>query len=79
MFCRFLPYYGIFWGIVPIINGKYSQYTIYYKVDRGLMLILFDAAYEAFIQEDDVPHSIYEIKGAKKCEAKKCRTLTEQK
>ena len=21
MFCRFLPYYGIFWGIVPIING----------------------------------------------------------
>lgn len=30
-------------------------------------LILFDAAYEAFIQEDDVPHSIYEIEGAKKC------------
>ncbi|ADV44045.1 LL-diaminopimelate aminotransferase [Bacteroides helcogenes] len=30
-------------------------------------LILFDAAYEAFIREEDVPHSIYEIKGAKKC------------
>ncbi len=30
-------------------------------------LILFDAAYEAFIQEKNVPHSIYEIKGAKKC------------
>lgn len=30
-------------------------------------LILFDAAYEAFIQEENVPHSIYEIKGAKKC------------
>jgi len=28
-------------------------------------VILFDAAYEAFIQEDDVPHSIYEIEGAK--------------
>ena len=28
-------------------------------------LILFDAAYEAFISEDDVPHSIYEIEGAK--------------
>jgi len=27
-------------------------------------LILFDAAYEAFIREDDVPHSIYEIDGA---------------
>lgn len=30
-------------------------------------LILFDAAYEAFIQEADVPHSIYEIDGAKRC------------
>jgi LL-diaminopimelate aminotransferase len=28
-------------------------------------LILFDAAYEAFIRESDVPHSIYEIAGAK--------------
>ncbi len=28
-------------------------------------LILFDAAYEAFISEDNVPHSIYEIEGAK--------------
>ncbi len=28
-------------------------------------LILFDAAYEAFIREADVPHSIYEIEGAK--------------
>ncbi|OED36037.1 LL-diaminopimelate aminotransferase [PVC group bacterium (ex Bugula neritina AB1)] len=27
-------------------------------------IILFDAAYEAFIQEPDVPHSIYEIEGA---------------
>lgn len=30
-------------------------------------LILFDAAYEAFIRENDVPHSIYEIEGAKQC------------
>ena len=37
-----------------------------YALDNDT-LILFDAAYEAFIQEDDVPHSIYEIKGAKKC------------
>ena len=28
-------------------------------------IILFDAAYEIFISEDDVPHSIYEIEGAK--------------
>ncbi len=30
-------------------------------------LIMFDAAYERFIQDDDVPHSIYEIEGAKTC------------
>ncbi len=30
------------------------------------VLILFDSAYEAFITEEDVPHSIYEIEGAKK-------------
>lgn len=30
-------------------------------------LILFDSAYETFIRQDDVPHSIYEIEGAKKC------------
>ena len=29
-------------------------------------LIFFDAAYEAYIQHEDVPHSIYEIKGARK-------------
>lgn len=28
-------------------------------------VILFDAAYEAYIQEDNIPHSIYEIDGAK--------------
>ena len=30
-------------------------------------LILFDAAYEAFIQDNDIPHSIYEIEGARDC------------
>jgi len=29
-------------------------------------LILFDAAYEAYIQDKDIPHSIYEMEGAKK-------------
>ena len=29
-------------------------------------LILFDAAYEAYITEEDVPHSIFEIEGARK-------------
>ncbi|MBQ6575626.1 MAG: LL-diaminopimelate aminotransferase, partial [Lachnospiraceae bacterium] len=30
-------------------------------------VIIFDAAYEAYISEDDVPHSTYEIEGAKEC------------
>ena len=30
-------------------------------------VIIFDAAYEAYISEADVPHSIYECKGAKTC------------
>ena len=30
-------------------------------------VILFDAAYEAFITEENIPHSIYEIEGAKEC------------
>jgi LL-diaminopimelate aminotransferase len=30
-------------------------------------LILFDAAYEAYIRDSDIPRSIFEIPGAKKC------------
>ncbi len=30
-------------------------------------VILFDAAYEAFITEDHIPHSIYEVDGAREC------------
>ena len=30
-------------------------------------LIVFDAAYEAYIEEIDVPHSIYECEGARQC------------
>ncbi len=35
----------------------------YAKANRAI--ILFDAAYEAFITEPDVPHSIYEVPGAR--------------
>ena len=37
-----------------------------YALDNN-SLILYDATYEWFITEPNVPHSIYEIKGAKKC------------
>lgn len=39
---------------------KFVDYAI-----QNNALILFDAAYEAFITEENVPHSIYEIEGAK--------------
>ena len=35
--------------------------------NREDAVILFDAAYEAFITENDVPHSIYELPGARTC------------
>ena len=41
---------------------KWVDYAIENK-----SLILFDAAYEAFIQDKNIPHSIYEIEGAKNC------------
>ncbi len=34
---------------------------------RNDALIFFDAAYEAYIQDPSIPHSIYEIRGARKC------------
>lgn len=40
---------------------KWVDYAIANKC-----LILFDSAYEAYITEEDVPHSIYEIDGAEK-------------
>ncbi len=35
-------------------------------------LILFDAAYEVFVTGQDVPHSIYEVEGAKDCAVEIC-------
>lgn len=32
---------------------------------KNKAIILFDAAYEVYIQEDNIPHSIYEIEGAR--------------
>ncbi len=42
------------------------QKWVDYARDNG-SVILYDAAYEAYISEDDVPHSIYECDGAREC------------
>ncbi len=42
-----------------------------YAVDKKA-IIIFDAAYEPFIVDEDLPHSIYEIENAKKCAIEVC-------
>jgi len=46
-----------------ISKDELKKWVDYAKANKSI--ILFDAAYEAYIQEDDIPHSIYEIEGAK--------------
>jgi LL-diaminopimelate aminotransferase len=43
-------------------KAQLKAWVDYAKANKAL--ILFDAAYEAFIQDDDLPRSIYEIEGA---------------
>ena len=48
------------------ISKEELQKWVAYANDNN-SLILFDAAYEAFIQDDNLPHTIYEIDEAKNC------------
>ena len=34
---------------------------------KTVTVIIYDAAYEAYISEENVPHSIYECEGARTC------------
>jgi LL-diaminopimelate aminotransferase len=45
---------------------EYLQSWVNYAREHEA-IILFDAAYEAFITDETLPHSIYEIEGAKEC------------
>lgn len=48
------------------LNKKQLQDWVDYANREGA-LIIYDAAYESYITEDDVPHSIYECEGARTC------------
>ncbi len=48
-----------------ITKDKLQEWVDYARKNGSI--ILYDAAYESFIQEDDIPHSIYECEGAKEC------------
>lgn len=49
-----------------VISKSKLKEWVDYALKNG-SVILFDAAYEAFIKDDSIPHSIYEIEGAKGC------------
>ena len=49
-----------------VISKKKKKKWVNYALKNDT-LIFYDAAYEAYITDPDIPHSIYEIKGAKKC------------
>jgi len=46
-----------------ISKDELKKWVDYAKKNKSI--ILYDAAYEAYIQDENIPHSIYEIEGAK--------------
>ncbi len=56
-------------------GSVYTKAQLKEWVDYALSndaIIIFDAAYEAFITDPDLPRSIYQIEGAKKCAIEIC-------
>lgn len=56
-------------------GSVYTKEQLKAWVDYALeneAVIIFDSAYEAFIQDDNLPRSIYAIEGAKKCAIEIC-------
>lgn len=49
-----------------VASKSHLQDWVNYAKSHG-SIILFDAAYEAFITDPEIPHSIYEIEGARDC------------
>lgn len=52
-------------------NREQLKVWVDYAREMGA-IILFDAAYECFISDEEIPHSIYEIEGAKDCAIEFC-------
>ena len=48
-----------------ITKAQLQEWVDY--ANKNGSVIIYDAAYEAYISEEDVPHSIYECEGAKTC------------
>lgn len=76
-----MPYEGLKGDIVYLCSPNNPTGAVYNReqlkdwVDFALandMIILFDSAYEAFIEDENLPRSIFEIEGAKKCAIEFC-------
>ncbi len=52
-------------------NRKQLAELVKYALNNNA-IILYDAAYEAFIEDNDIPHSIFEIDGARNCAIEFC-------
>lgn len=51
-------------------HSQLKEWIDYAKKHQAV--ILFDAAYEAFVQDPSLPHSIFEVDGAKECAIEFC-------
>ena len=54
-----------------VYNKEQLTQWVKYAYENNAV-ILFDAAYECFINDPEIPHSIYEIEGAKECAIEIC-------
>lgn len=54
-----------------VFSRNQLQAWVDFANERGAV-ILFDAAYEAFIENETLPHSIFELDGAEKCAIEIC-------
>lgn len=54
-----------------VFSKKQLQAWVDFANENG-SVILFDAAYEAFIEDNSLPHSIFELDGAKNCAIEIC-------
>lgn len=54
-----------------VYNAEQLKAWVDYAIQHH-SIILFDAAYEAFIEDEELPHSIFSIEGAKQCAIEFC-------
>ena len=76
-----MPDYSVHADIIYLCSPNNPAGSVYTKdqlkewVDYALKneaIIIFDSAYEAFIQDKELPRSIYAVEGAKKCAIEMC-------